>query len=118
MDKDDATKRSLRQSAVEEAQTSIAAYGREAQPEPKTLSESYSVLGTAQELLGFTFDTMDVRTRFNKEAIASTEKALELHPENRDAIRNLERFRKTESVNTSAENDEKQKSGAGMCFRA
>lgn len=117
MNKDDETKRSLRLSAIDEARKSIAAYGRENQPQPITLSESYCVLGAAQNLMGFVMDTMEEKSRYNKEAIASTEKALQIHPGNREAQENLQKYRKTEGVYASAAQEQTTKSGGG-CFIA
>ncbi len=118
MNRDDPTKRSFRQSAIQEAQQSIAAYSRDPETDPKILAESYVVLGLAQQLMGFAVDSMEAKIGFNREAIASTEKALQLNPQNPEALRNIEKFRKTESVNASEGGGTKSASGGGGCFIA
>jgi hypothetical protein len=115
MNKNDPTKLSLRNKAIEEARKSVQAYERQQQPEPRALSESYDALGSALNLLGLAVDQSNIATKvqLNREAIAVTEKALQLNPGNQEAQEHLQRLRKTEGVYGEAA---KETSSSGGCF--
>jgi hypothetical protein len=115
MNKDDTTKFSLRNKAVEEARKSIQAYEKQAQPEPNGLSESYCVLGSALNLLGFVVDQSKIENKagLNRDAIAATEKSLQLNAANTEAQEQLQKLRKTQGVYSEAK---KESSGGGGCF--
>ncbi len=115
MNKDDATKFALRNKAVEEARKSIQAYEKQAQPEPRTLSESYRVLATALNLLGFAVDQSKIENKaaLNRDAISATERALQLNAGNSEAQELMQKLRKTQGVYAEAA---KENSGGGGCF--
>lgn len=117
MQRDDATKRSLRQTAVDEARKSILAYERGASPNPTHLSKCYDTLSMTLHMLAIALEgtQLDAKVKLDREAVTASEKALQLNPGNKDAQENLEKARKSEAVYAEAI---KESSGGSKCFVA